>query len=61
MIKLAKGVSPETGDWGYVSDFRRKIHMGKSSNAEFCGGCHSAANLKKNDFVFINSTTHPNN
>ena len=24
MIKLAEGSSPETGDWGYVSGFRRK-------------------------------------
>ncbi len=58
MIKLAKGASPPTGDWGYVTDFRRKIHSGRSSNAEFCGGCHSAANLKKNDYVFMNSTTY---
>lgn len=61
MIKLAKGASRPTGDWGYITDFRRKIHSGKSSNAEFCGGCHRAANLKKNDYVFMNATTYPTN
>ena len=59
MIKLAKGISPATGDWGYVTGFKRKIHQGNSKNAQFCGGCHSAANLRKNDYVFINSATNP--
>lgn len=58
MIKLSEGESPETGDWGYTSGFKRKIHKNLSSQAKFCGDCHKAANLKKSDYVFINSTNH---
>ena len=59
MVKMENGTSPETGDWGYVTGFRRKIHIGTSKNAKFCGGCHSAALLKRNDYVFMNATTYP--
>lgn len=60
MVKLKKGVSPNTNDWGFVTGFnKRKIHAGESKKAIFCGGCHAGASLKAYDFVFVNATSFP--
>ena len=59
MIKLGEGESPQTGGWGYVKGFKRKVHISNSNPAKFCGGCHKAANLKKRDYVFVNARSFP--
>jgi len=54
MVKQAKGVSPETGDWGYIMGAKGSVSIGKSRWAKFCSKCHVYAAPK--DYVFINDT-----
>jgi len=53
MLKLKKGESPQTGDWGFAMSQKEKISMGTSKRAKFCGGCHVFAASK--DYVFMNA------
>jgi hypothetical protein len=53
MVKLAKGKSPETGDWGYYMGIKGKLSTGTSKWAKFCNKCHVYAIGK--DYVFMNS------
>jgi len=53
MVKLKKGESPETGDWGYAMSKKENISMGTSKRAKFCGGCHVFAASK--DYLFMNT------
>jgi len=53
MIKLKKGASPETGDWGYFMGIKGKLSIGESKWAKFCNKCRVYAVGK--DYVFMNS------
>lgn len=60
MIKLARGQSPETGDWEYVvgADGGRR-GTGDSGLGAFCRDCHLYA--AATDYNFINSRFFQNN
>lgn len=53
MVKLKKGESPETGDWGYVMGATGTVSTGTSKWAKFCNKCHIYAAGK--DYIFVNS------
>lgn len=59
MIKLARGSSPETGDWEYVmgADGQNR-GTGSSGLATFCHRCHT--NAASTDYSFINSAFYSN-
>lgn len=60
MIKLARGQSPETGDWEYVmgADGARR-GTGESGLGAFCRDCHLYA--AAHDYNFINSAFYEKN
>ena len=60
MIKLARGQSPETGDWEYVMGANgARRGSGDSGMAEFCRDCHLYA--AATDYNFINSAFYEKN
>ena len=59
MVKLKAGVSPETGDWGFVMGGNGETSTGTGKMAKFCGDCHVFA--AGTDYLFINSDFLKNN
>ena len=57
MIKLAKGASPQTSDWGFARKLNDTINSGDSSDAKFCGGCHQIPATQGKDYLFTNAST----
>ena len=57
MIKLAQGMSPETGDWEYVRPDGAR-GTGSSDLGAFCRDCHLFA--AATDYNFINSRFYEN-
>ena len=57
MIKLARGMSPETGDWEYIRPDGAR-GSGRSELGAFCRDCHLFA--AATDYNFINSRFYQN-